>query len=169
MLPSLRNARRQGEYGTPGGRWRGRYSGAYTQVDQLAHVLVLPARASLIHRVTDGHVRIGIGEAQRPTGREVPEGARPRAELPLGHRELKAEPVARGPLQHENAGGLKGPCGLAVRALQFGRHTVVENPGRPPASNPVNDMLWSVMRQGSHRITPKSSLAGPAFQNIAGS
>ncbi len=61
--------------------------------------------------------------------------------------------------------------GRTVRALQFGSHTLLENwtLTEREASEPVHDMLWSLMRQGSHCITPKSSLAGPALQNIAGS
>src|SRR5712692_6041529 len=70
------------------------------EIDEVAHVLVLPPTAALVHGVAERDSRIGIREAQRPAGAEVPERARARAETPLGLRELEPESEARGALQH---------------------------------------------------------------------
>ena len=45
-------------------------------VDEVAHVLVLPATAPLIHGVGERNARIWVGKPQRPAGAEVPKGAR---------------------------------------------------------------------------------------------
>src|SRR3990172_5704998 len=68
-------------------------------IDEMAHVLVLPALAALIHGV--GDLSIGIGEPEGATGPEVAEGARVRLEGPLPHGELESEPEARRPLEDE--------------------------------------------------------------------
>ena len=65
----------------------------------MAHVLVLPPGAALIHGIAEGNPRVGIGEAERAAGAEMTEGARARPQAPLGLRELKAETEACGPLQ----------------------------------------------------------------------
>src|SRR6266576_3174834 len=71
------------------------------EIDELAHVLVLPAGAPLVHDVAEGHVRVRVGEPERAAGAEVTERAPVRSERALGHRELEAEPEARGPLQYD--------------------------------------------------------------------
>src|SRR5258705_107183 len=53
------------------------------KVDEMAHVLVLPARAALVHRVGEGDVCVGIGEPERSAGAEVAEGPRARTEAAL--------------------------------------------------------------------------------------
>jgi hypothetical protein len=67
------------------------------EIDELAHVPVLPAGAALVHRVAKGESRIGIREPQRAAGAEVSEGARVRAQTSLGLREPESEPEACGP------------------------------------------------------------------------
>src|SRR2546428_10314565 len=93
----------------------------------MADVLVLPAGASLVHGVAEGHARVGVGEAQRAAGAEVAERARAGAERPLGHRELEAQSEARGTLQDEVLAvdlWLAGACDrlrcLDVNAVQPG-------------------------------------------------
>src|SRR3972149_953550 len=66
----------------------------------MAHVLVLPPCAALVHRVGEGDVGIRIGEPERAAGAEVPEGAGARTEPAARHGELEAETEARRPLEN---------------------------------------------------------------------
>src|SRR3990172_7350300 len=70
------------------------------QIDEMAHVLVLPPCAALVHRVGEGDVGIRIGEPERAAGAEVPEGAGARTEPALRHGELEAETEAHRPLEN---------------------------------------------------------------------
>src|SRR3990170_3915450 len=87
--------------GSPGpSRARDRLQRLVHQIDEMAHVLVLPPCPALVHRVGEGDVGIRIGEPERAAGAEVPEGAGARTEPALRHGELEAETEARRPLEN---------------------------------------------------------------------